>query len=301
MSFPRHFRRFAFGVLLVAAAAFICLPRASKRSPAEKGSLPTSRPATALTRDGAPTQELEIPARPQNTDDLDSVQTKSARVFATTLSLALSSPASDSEERETRISLALTAWASEDFVGASSWARTTTVLPRAKAIAAVVNGVAVTDRDCAIRYVEQLSAEDAEHVTEYGSDLIFALGQSGNAATAAQWAEENKIVNLDWLTGAFERWGAVESESALLHALAMSDPVRRRAAVDAAISGWSKTEPKSLADYAAQFPDGPEKNLAVVTALRAWAEMDAKATADWMLAHRGALANVPNLATINED
>lgn len=297
-----HKRFLTLSAAFAGAASLCLLPLTSRRSPPAKPpastslAVPSARSGVASSSDRA--EPGNVPAAAFADED-GQTHLESARVFADALARVLTE--SDSEERETRICAALYAWARDDLAGASTWARTATILPRAKAFAAVINGAGAADAAAAIRFVEQLSASDAEHAGEYGSDLIFALGQAGHEADAARWAEANPTVNIDWLTGAFERWASSESEAALLYAVAMSDPVKRRAAVDAAISGWSKTEPKSLADYAANFPDGPEKNLAVVTALRAWADTDPKATADWMIAHRGAIASVPNLATINDD
>ena len=145
------------------------------------------------------------------------------------------------------------------------------------------------------------TAEDQENAAEYGNFLIIGLSEAGEYQRAAAWSASTDEANIDWLTQAYDRWALAKPEAALLHAVALTDPTKRRAASDAAIGAWAKTEPKALAECAVNFPPGQEKNLAIVTGLRAWAATEPEKVSEWMIAHRDAIASVPNLATINED
>ena len=168
-------------------------------------------------------------------------------------------------------------------------------------MAAVIGGVSAADGELAVRYVSQLAASDPESAEEYGSFLIIGLSEAGDYSRAAAWAATGAEPNIDWLTSAYDRWAMAKPETAMLHALEIADPVRRRAAADAAIGAWAKTDPKALAESAVNFPAGQEKNLAIVAALRAWATTEPERVSEWMLAHRDSIASVPNLAIINDD
>lgn len=207
----------------------------------------------------------------------------------------------DHEERVRAVEAALYAWAAVDLEAAAAWVKTQEAIPRAGAMAAVINGGASVDPGGARALVKRLATEDAEYADEYGAFLIVGLAQAGHFAEAAGWALDTGEVNIDWITSAYDRWALAKPEAALLDAVAIAEPTRRRAAADAAIGAWAKTDPKALAECAVNFPAGPEKNLAILAGLRAWAVNEPEKVSAWMIAHRDSIAAVPNLAVINED
>jgi hypothetical protein len=218
------------------------------------------------------------------------------------LALALAQPAS--EAREHAVEMAIEAWATVDPDAAATWVRHQAEIPRPGAMAALLRGTAWADADKAVLLAAELRRVDPENAAEYGNFLVHALGEAGRYELAAKWAAASAETNgemIDWLTAAYARWAAVRPEAALLDAVALADPARRRAGAEAAIGSWARVQPQALADCAVNFPPGPEKNLAIVTALRTWAASEPEKVSEWMLAHRDAIASIPDLATINED
>jgi hypothetical protein len=208
----------------------------------------------------------------------------------------------DPTRRIEGVAIALRQWAAHDAEAAGSWALLHCPIPRSIAMAAVINGAAAQSSDIAERVVRQFSERDPERAGEYGTYLISAFGEAGEHQRAAAWALSGADdPALDWTTAAYHRWAAHEPEVALLSAAAVTEPLRRRAAVEAAIGAWARSRPQALAECAVSFPPGPEKNLALVSALRAWAEAEPGETANWIQTHRDMLAGLDRLETVLEE
>ncbi len=291
--------RYVFLIALVLLGAVVVWQarRPSVVAQVEPTTLPPRTPAQPAKAPPRRAPQVAESAPLPAAADENAVATKSSIPPALAAALAKTDP----EERLRDIEAALRAWAAEDLEAADAWVRAQAVIPRANAMAAVINGAASGNADNAVNYVKRLSAEDQENAAEYGNFLIIGLSEAGEYQRAAAWSASTDEANIDWLTQAYDRWALAKPEAALLHAVALTDPTKRRAASDAAIGAWAKTEPKALAECAVNFPPGQEKNLAIVTGLRAWAATEPEKVSEWMIAHRDAIASVPNLATINED
>jgi hypothetical protein len=165
--------------------------------------------------------------------------------------------------------------------------------PRDQTLATLINAAALEAPALAEDLLATLAAETPADARALQGYLIVALGHAGDheraAALAAEAPPEDRT---DLLTVAYTAWAQREPETALDAALMLDDPLRQRAAFQAAITGWSRQDPRKLAECAAEFPPGPEKKLALRIALRAWAETSPADALGWFDTHRAALDGI---------
>lgn len=188
----------------------------------------------------------------------------------------------DQELRENLFRAALEGWASVQVDAAGEWALQQNDLSQDLAMAAVFNGAGASP-ESAQRFAQQLSQRFPERAQDYGSYLIFSLGQAGAYHQAAGLATAGPpAVSQNWITAAFDAWARREPEAAVLAATDLADPEKRSTAFRASIYAWAKTDPKALVDYAEGFPTGEERTFALLSGLRAWHQKEPELTKAWI-------------------
>lgn len=282
------------GVLLALAALAL---RHRQRTEGASDLAASEGPAAERLRESTPVAQAPVPADPDHHDGV-STSPDHARL-PSALVAACREP--DPERRTAAITAALRNWAAQDVDAAGAWARTQSYVLLDLALAAVVNGAAAGNPDSAERFVNRLSEAEPERATDYGSFLVFALGEIGEHARAAAWTARVSEPPSDWLILAYGRWADKDPRMAWHSLSAIEEAQSRRTAMYAVLRGWARAQPRDLADTAKDFPTGPERNFALVTALRSWAEKDPGQASAWMFKHRDAVAGIPHVDTILED
>jgi hypothetical protein len=192
----------------------------------------------------------------------------------------------DPETQARLLEVMMRGWAQFDFDGAARWAREQTGLAKERMLASLFIGASERP-DVIIAFARTLSREEPGQAKEIGACLIHALGKAGNHQSAAAFAAEGASdAYNDWLVSAYSRWGYENPETAVLNAIALTDPGKRTHAFRAAATGWARTDPQALLESAKTFPEGPEKTFSLTVGLREWVEQDAAAVARWVASNQ---------------
>jgi hypothetical protein len=177
---------------------------------------------------------------------------------------------------------ALKGWGTTDPEAAAAWAQTETVMDQAQAMDALLQG-AVGNPDKAVALTTALIQNNAAQASEFGTDLISALNESGQFAAAANFAVNGpENCRNDWILPAYSRWAEFQPQAAVAGAMQISDPGVRDAALNAIVTGWAPTDPQGLVEFAQNNLSGAQQNAALESAIGFWADSDPMAAAQWI-------------------
>jgi len=212
--------------------------------------------------------------------------------------IALAAGQTNLRLRAALLRAALKGWGTTDPEAAAKWAQTETVMDRAQAINALLQG-AVHDPDKAIGVTTALIQNDSSRASEFGTELISALTESGQFERAANFAA-NSAPNSreDLMLPAYSRWAEFQPQAAMASAMQITDPELRDTALNAIIAGWSPTDPKGLMDYAQNNLPPGQQSSALSSAMGFWADSDPIAAATWINQNNPGAASDTGVAEI---
>jgi hypothetical protein len=177
---------------------------------------------------------------------------------------------------------ALKGWGATNPEAAAEWAQSETVMDRAQALNALLQG-AVEDPGKAASLTAALIQKDSSRALEYGSDLISALSESGQFDRAANFAASGaEHCRDDWMLAAYSRWAEFQPQAAVASAMQLADPGVRATALNAITVGWSPTDPKGMVEYAQNYLPPEQQSSALSGAIGFWADSDPAAAAVWI-------------------
>jgi hypothetical protein len=196
--------------------------------------------------------------------------------------IALAAAQTNLRLRAALLRAALKGWGAADSQAAADWAQSETVMDRAQAINALLQG-AVQDSDKAISVTTALIKNDSSRAGEFGGDLISALTESGQFDRAANFAASG-VENCrdEWMLAAYSRWAEFQPQAAIANAMQIADAGVRNAALDAITVGWSPTDPEGMVKFAQNNLSPEQQNSATSRALVFWADSDPVAAATWI-------------------
>ncbi len=196
--------------------------------------------------------------------------------------IALAAAQTNLRLRASLLRAALKGWGATNPEAAAEWAQSETVMDRAQALNALLQG-AVQDPGRAANLATALIQKDSERAMEYGSDLISALAESGQFDRAADYAVNGAgDCRDDWLLTAYSRWAEFQPQTAVASAMQIADPGLRDAALNAVTVGWAPTDPKGMMDFARNNFPPEQQNSALSSAIGFWADSDPAAAAVWI-------------------
>ena len=177
---------------------------------------------------------------------------------------------------------ALKGWGATRPEAAAEWAQAETVMDRAQALNALLQG-AVQDPGRATSLTAALMQKNPDRAMEYGGDLISALTEAGRFDCAANFAVSGtENCRDDWMLAAYSRWAEFQPQAAVASAMQITDPVLRDTALNAVTVGWSPTDPKGMVDFAQNHLPPGQQNSALSGAIGFWADSDPAAAAAWI-------------------
>jgi hypothetical protein len=223
------------------------------------------------TQPGTPSGENEMAALIEKMAESDPQRAISLAAAQTNLRL-----------RASLLRAALKGWGATDPEAASRWTQTETVMDQAQAIDALLQG-AVRNPNDAIDVTSALIQNNPGRASEFGTDLISALNESGQFELAASFAV-NGPANCcnDWILPAYSRWAEFQPQAAIASAMQIADPGLRDTALNAIVTGWSPTDPKGMVEFAENNFTAEQQNSAISSALVFWADTDPVAAATWI-------------------